>query len=202
MSLRGHRLHCSQGHKSRRRVVHPVAGCTLGRHATWSHVLAAGIVRAMRRATTGPADHPVVARLAAELTDELGALTEQLVTMLRQADQAYLAVDIEDLHRSVRENLASFVGDLASQRSPSTSSSRDTARRRADEGVRSGRCCTPTGWAFTSSGRARRPGAAEGPGMARRPGARVGHGLGLGRHQLRGRQRRVPRRPDRVRPEG
>ena len=30
---------------------------------------------------------------------------------------------------------------------------------------------------------------------------RVGHG-GLGGHQLRGRQRRVPRRPDRVRPEG
>ena len=77
----------------------------------------------------------MVARLAAELTDELGALTEQLVTMLRQADQAYLAVDIEDLRRSVRENLASFVGDLASQRSPSTSSSRDTARHRADQGV-------------------------------------------------------------------
>ena len=77
----------------------------------------------------------MVARLAAELTDELGALTEQLVTMLRQADQAYLAVDIEDLRRSVRENLASFVGDLASQRSPGTSSSRDTARRRADQGV-------------------------------------------------------------------
>ena len=74
----------------------------------------------------------MVARLAAELTDELGALTEQLVTMLRQADQAYLAVDIEDLRRNVRENLASFVGDLASQRSPGTSSSRDTARRRAD----------------------------------------------------------------------
>jgi hypothetical protein len=89
----------------------------------------------MRRASTGPAGHPVVARLAAELTDELGALTEQLVTMLRQADQAYLAVDIEDLRRSVRENLASFVGDLASQRSPGTSSSRDTARRRADQGV-------------------------------------------------------------------
>ncbi len=99
------------------------------------HVLAAGTVQAMRRASTGPAGHPVVARLAAELTDELGALTEQLVTMLRQADQAYLAVDIEDLRRSVRENLASFVGDLASQRSPGTSSSRDTARHRADQGV-------------------------------------------------------------------
>ncbi len=77
----------------------------------------------------------MVARLAAELTDELGALTEQLVTMLRQADPAYLAVDIEDLRRSVRANLASFVGDLASQRSPGTSSSRDTARHRADQGV-------------------------------------------------------------------
>jgi hypothetical protein len=89
----------------------------------------------MRHATTEPAGHPVVARLAAELTDELGALTEQLVTMLRQADESYLAVDIEDLRRSVRGNLASFVGDLADQRSPGTSSSRDTARRRADQGV-------------------------------------------------------------------
>ena len=77
----------------------------------------------------------MVARLAAELIDELGPLTDQLVTMLRQADESYLAVDIEDLRRSVRGNLASFVGDLASQRSPSTSSSRDTARRRAEQGV-------------------------------------------------------------------
>ena len=97
-------------------------------------VLAAGTVQAMH-ASTGPAGHPVVARLAAELTDELDALTDQLVSMLRQADQSYLAVDIEDLRRSVRDNLASFIGDLASQRSPSTSSSRDTARRRADQGV-------------------------------------------------------------------
>ena len=89
----------------------------------------------MRHATTEPAGHPVVARLAVELTDELGALTEQLVIMLRQADQSYLAIDIEDLRRSVRGNLASFVGDLAGQRSPGTSSSRDTARRRADQGV-------------------------------------------------------------------
>ncbi len=77
----------------------------------------------------------MVARLAAELTDERPALGEQLVTMLLQDDQSYLAVDIEDLRRYVRENLASFVGDLASQRPPSTSSSRDTARRRADQGV-------------------------------------------------------------------
>ena len=77
----------------------------------------------------------MVARLAAELTDELGSLTGQLVAMLLQADQSYLAVDIEDLRRSVHENLASFVEDLASQRPPSTSSSRDTARRRADQGV-------------------------------------------------------------------
>jgi len=89
----------------------------------------------MRAATTGPAGHPVVARLAAELIDELGDLTEQLVAMLRQAEESYLAVEIDDLRRSVRENLASFLDDLASQRSPSTSSSRDTARRRAGQGV-------------------------------------------------------------------
>ena len=89
----------------------------------------------MGSASTGQARQPVVAQLAAELTDELGALTDQLVTMLRQADRSYLAVDIEDLRRSVRENLASFVSDLASQRPPGTTSSRDTARRRADQGV-------------------------------------------------------------------
>ena len=89
----------------------------------------------MRAATTGRAGHVVVAQLAAELTGELGDLTEQLVAMLRQEDEAYLAVDADDLRRSVRANLASFVGDLANQRSPSTSSSRDTARRRAEQGV-------------------------------------------------------------------
>ena len=89
----------------------------------------------MRPASTGPTRHTVVARLAAELIDELGALTEQLVGMLRQTDESYLAVDIEDLRRSVGENLAGFVGDLASQRSPGISSSRETARRRAGQGV-------------------------------------------------------------------
>ena len=89
----------------------------------------------MRRATTGPTGHPVVARLAAELVDELGDLTEQLLVMIRQADESYLAVETDDLRRAVRANLASFVGDLASQRSPSTSSSRDTAQRRAGQGV-------------------------------------------------------------------
>jgi len=44
-------------------------------------------------------------------------------------------VVVVDLRRTVRANLASFVDDLASQRSPSTSSSRDTARRRAGQGV-------------------------------------------------------------------
>ena len=134
MSLRSPRPHCSQPQRSRRRVVHPAAGCPRA-GARPGHIVAGGTVQAMRQASTGPAGHPVVARLAAELIDELGALTEQLVIMLRQADEAYLAVDIEDLRRSARENLASFVGDLASQRSPSTSSSRDTARRRADQGV-------------------------------------------------------------------
>ena len=144
----------------------------------------------------------MVARLAAELTDELGALTEQLVTMLRQADQAYLAVDIEDLRRSVRENLASFVGDLASQRSPGTSSSRDTARRRADQGVPLGSVLHAYRLGFhviwgALADRALRKGPEWLDGLVRGSDTV----LGLGRHQLRGRQRRVPRRPDRVRPE-
>jgi PucR C-terminal helix-turn-helix domain len=87
------------------------------------------------RTTTGPTGHPVVARLAAELAVELGDLTEQLVVMSRQADESYLAVGIDDLRCAVGANLASFVGDLASQQSPSTSSSRDTARRRAGQDV-------------------------------------------------------------------
>jgi hypothetical protein len=89
----------------------------------------------MRRASTEPARHPVIAQLAAELIDELGSLTEQLVATLLRTDQSYLAVDIGDLRSSVGGNLTSFVGDLANQRSPDTSSSRDTARRRADQGV-------------------------------------------------------------------
>ncbi|HEV2370778.1 MAG TPA: helix-turn-helix domain-containing protein [Streptosporangiaceae bacterium] len=89
----------------------------------------------MRRATTGSAGHPMVARLAAELEDELDALTEQLVLMLRQSDEAYRAVAADELRRSVRDNLTSFVTDLAGQRAPSTTSSRTTARRRASQGV-------------------------------------------------------------------
>jgi hypothetical protein len=116
--------------------VHPAGGAgSAARSAAWSGPGAAGTVQAMRRATIGPTGHPLVARLAAELADELGDLTEQLVAVLRRADESYLAVEIDDLRRSVRGNLASFVGDLAHQRSPSTSSSRDTARRRAGQGV-------------------------------------------------------------------
>jgi PucR C-terminal helix-turn-helix domain/GGDEF-like domain len=89
----------------------------------------------MHRTSPEPARHPLVARLAAELIGELGSLTDQLVTTLLQTDESYLAVDIEDLRNSVQENLTSFVTDLASQRSPNTSSSRDTGRRRADQGV-------------------------------------------------------------------
>lgn len=106
-----------------------------GRPMTWPRHLVAGTLQAMRAATTGQAGHVVVAQLAAELTGELGDLTEQLVTRLRQEDQAYLAVDLDDLRQSVRANLTSFVNDLASQGAPSTSSSRDTARRRAGQGV-------------------------------------------------------------------
>jgi PucR C-terminal helix-turn-helix domain/GGDEF-like domain len=89
----------------------------------------------MHHAGPEPNGHPVVAQLATELIDELGFLTDQLVTRLLQSDESYLTVDIEDLRNSIGENLTSFVADLASQRSPSISSSRDTARRRADQGV-------------------------------------------------------------------
>ena len=127
----------------------------------------------------------MVARLAAGLTGQLDALTEQLVTMLRQADQSYRAVDIGDLRRSVGENLASFVGDLASQRPPSTFSSRDTARRRADQGVPLGSVLHAYRLGFQVIwGALADTGAAQGPRMARGLGARLRHGLGLGGHQL------------------
>ncbi|HEV2374128.1 MAG TPA: helix-turn-helix domain-containing protein [Streptosporangiaceae bacterium] len=89
----------------------------------------------MRRATPGPAGHPMVARLASELQDDLGALTEQLVVMLRQADEAYPAVNIDDLRKSIGDNFASFLDDLANQRDPNAASPRTTARRRASQGV-------------------------------------------------------------------
>jgi hypothetical protein len=84
---------------------------------------------------TGPSGGSVVARLAADLIGELDGLTEQLVTSLLQTDESYLPVDIDDLRRTVHTNLHSFLSDLASQSTPSTASSRDTARRRAGQGV-------------------------------------------------------------------
>ena len=82
-----------------------------------------------------PPGGSVVARLAADLIGELEGLTEQLVTSLRETDESYLPADIADLRRTVHANLHSFLTDLASQRTPSTTSSRDTARRRAAQGV-------------------------------------------------------------------
>src|ERR1035441_9312760 len=89
----------------------------------------------MVQVAAGPPGGSVVARLAADLTCELDGLTEQLVTSLRETDESYLPVDIADLRRTVHANLHSFLTDLASQSTPSTASSRDTARRRAVQGV-------------------------------------------------------------------
>ncbi len=77
----------------------------------------------------------VVARLAANLIGELDGLTEQLVTRLRETDESYLPVELADLRRTVHANLHSFLTDLATQSSPSTASSCETARRRAAQGV-------------------------------------------------------------------
>ena len=82
-----------------------------------------------------PPGQSVVARLAADLIPGLDGLTEQLVARIRQTDAAYLPVQDADLHRAVHANLASFLTDLASQGTPSTTSSRDTARHRAEQGV-------------------------------------------------------------------
>ena len=82
-----------------------------------------------------PPGGSVVARLAANLIGELDRLTEQLVVRLRETDESYLPVDVADLRRAVHANLRSFLTDLATQSSPSTSSSRETARRRAAQGV-------------------------------------------------------------------
>lgn len=77
----------------------------------------------------------VVARLAADAIGDLDDLTGQLVSMLRETEDPYLPVPDDDLRRTVQANLNSFLADLASQGSPSTASSRDTARRRAEQGV-------------------------------------------------------------------
>jgi hypothetical protein len=87
------------------------------------------MVRAVVQVAAAQPGGSVVARLAADLMAELDGLTEQLVTALRETDKSYLPVDIADLHRYVHANLHSFLTDLASQSTPSTTSSRDTARR-------------------------------------------------------------------------
>ena len=76
----------------------------------------------------------VVARLAADLIGGLDGLTEQLVTWLRQTDEPTFPSG-RGPAPTVHSNLASFLADLASQGTPSTTSSRDTARHRAEQGV-------------------------------------------------------------------
>lgn len=89
----------------------------------------------MVRVAAAAPGRSVVARLAADLICELDGLTERLVASLRESDESYLPVDLADLRRTVHANLHSFLSDLASQSTPSTTSSRDTARRRAAQGV-------------------------------------------------------------------
>jgi hypothetical protein len=95
-----------------------------------------------------PPPGSVVARLAANLIGELDGLTEQLVTRLRETDESYLPVELADLRRTVHANLHSFLTDLATQSSPSTASSCETARRRAAQGVPLGSVLQPTGSGF------------------------------------------------------
>jgi hypothetical protein len=82
-----------------------------------------------------PPGGSVLARLAADLICELDGLTEQLVASLLQTDESYLPVDLADLRRTVHANLHSFLTDLARQSTPDTACTRDTARRRAAQGV-------------------------------------------------------------------
>ncbi|MGH9075228.1 MAG: PucR family transcriptional regulator, partial [Acidimicrobiales bacterium] len=78
---------------------------------------------------------PIVASLAAELVDDLPAMTDRLVELIKATDADYAGLDLEDLTHKVWENLHSSLSDLAAERPVSTASARETARRRADQGV-------------------------------------------------------------------
>ena len=91
-------------------------------------------------------------------------LTEQLLVMIRQADESYLAVETDDLRRAVRANLASFVGiSPASDRRalPPRETPPSAGPARA---CRSGRC------ARLPAGLSRRSGARSPTGRCERPG--------------------------------
>lgn len=78
---------------------------------------------------------PIVASLAAELVGDLPAMTDRLVDLIKSTDEEYVGLDVSDLRRKVAENLHASLSDLANGRPVSTESARETALRRADQGV-------------------------------------------------------------------
>lgn len=79
-----------------------------------------------------------MATLAAPLLDRLPVLTEQLVNLICAEEEVYREADsrvIEDVRRSCHENLSGVVRDLAGLGPLRVGAPRETARRRAEQGV-------------------------------------------------------------------
>ncbi|MHB1585029.1 MAG: PucR family transcriptional regulator [Acidimicrobiales bacterium] len=78
---------------------------------------------------------PTVASLAADALAELPRLTDRLVQMIVDLEEPYDAIDTAELARSVSENLRRSLTSLAHQTPVHVDCQRETARRRAEEGV-------------------------------------------------------------------
>jgi hypothetical protein len=76
--------------------------------------------------------------LARTLADRVPALTDRLVDLLVAEDQTYRKAPpdvLADVRRSCDENLRSVLRDLSGRRPSRTDAARETARRRAEQGV-------------------------------------------------------------------
>lgn len=81
-------------------------------------------------------NRPIVARLAADLIDDLPTLAARLVDrILANEPDSYGRLPIDDLNASCTENLRNGLGNLAHEQSPDPARAEATARRRAEQGI-------------------------------------------------------------------
>ena len=86
--------------------------------------------------TAGPQD--TSQRLAGTLVSRVPELTDRLVALLVAEDRTYRKAPpdvLADVRRSCEENLRSVLRDLSGRRASRTDAARETARRRAEQGV-------------------------------------------------------------------
>ena len=86
--------------------------------------------------TAGPQD--TSQRLAGTLVARVPELTDRLVALLVAEDRTYRKAPpdvLADVRRSCEENLRSVLRDLSGRRASRTDAARETARRRAEQGV-------------------------------------------------------------------